>query len=150
MWEYRGNDTSNDYLEHYKYIRRERAGDKWRYWYKETKDKVTTTSKRVVGDVSKKIEKGKKFIKDAFKDSSYAITYREPDGTLVYKKHTGNKIWGRDYVMKSRAVGVHGSKTQRESDDVRMRKRAAATRADRQAQRKRATTQKKDYWTRMK
>lgn len=38
MWEYRGNDTSNDYLEHYKYTRRERVGDKWRYWYDDIKD----------------------------------------------------------------------------------------------------------------
>lgn len=154
MWEYRGNDTSNDYLEHYKYTRRERVGDKWRYWYDDIKDnakkvgdKVETTVKRVKGDISKKIEKGKKFVKDAFTERNYAITYHEPDGTRVYKKHTGNQIWGRDYVIRTRATGA---KKRSETDEERIRKRAAATRADRQSARRRTTSKKTDRWTRMK
>ena len=120
MWEYKGADHNNDWLQHYKYVKRERIGDKWRYWYTDAKERVSTGVKDLKRDVTKKynkarrkvkweatkykiekkIKRGKQYVKDLFKDASYEREYRDKNGDYVRETYTGNKIFGRSSTSR--------------------------------------------------
>jgi hypothetical protein len=83
------NDSAQDSLQHWKYIRREKVGDKWKYFYKDDGNGVNTNSRTTVSTT-----KDGKTIKTTVKDRKGLLSknYEISTGRSVSTTHERGAI----------------------------------------------------------
>lgn len=132
MWEYHGVDHNNDFLQHWKYTRREMKNGRWQYYYDNGKNTVphaqvkaqqtrnniaVTNSKRTAGEeiksgVNRKLNelklKGRNFYnKYIGPTKTTTTTTKNRDGSTITTTTTGNKIFSR--TSRSTTAGISTS-----------------------------------------